>query len=62
MEENCFSTVGYLLGARQETLQLLFALCFCFCLETSSDGNHSITRGDKMQSYRPDFVMYPGVL
>ena len=32
MGENCFSTVGYLLGARQGTLQLLFALCFCFCL------------------------------
>ena len=27
MGENCFSTVGYLLGARQEALQLRFALC-----------------------------------
>ena len=62
MGENCFSTVGYLLGARQETLQLRFALCFCFCLETSSDGNHSITRGDKIQSYRPGFIMYLCVL
>lgn len=57
MGENCFSTVGCLVGARAEKLQLCFALCFCFCLETS-DGNYSIIWGDNMQSYRPGFVMH----
>ena len=42
MGENCFSIVGYVIGARAETLQLWFALCFHFCLEASSDGNCSI--------------------
>ena len=44
---DCFSTVRYLLSARQETLQC-FALYFCFCLETSSNGKYSFIRGDKL--------------
>ena len=42
MGENCFSTVGYLLSSRAETLQLYFSLYFSFYLETSSDGNYNI--------------------
>ena len=41
MGENCFSTVEYLLGHREETLQLCFGLYFCLCVETSSNGKVS---------------------